>query len=682
MRLYDVCLVFGPMALLLSGSGLFVLGSRLETRHRMFYSYIFIFLLLVLASTIVVGLRLDAATVYPPALLFNYALVDDFAVRLALRADWFSYVFALPLVILLILVTFYLVLRQPLAERDDKIVTGRLFGLLLMAGGAGLATLYSADLVMLYFWQEVLGLVIYLLTGPGLRGADAQPASYRAWGVNWFAGLLILAPFLTIISRSGGHSFYTDISPATIDTLLFGLVTLGAIFKAAQFPFSSWFGGQSGLPPAVWGWLGGAVLGGLAVYVPGRLQLIGAGGGLNLWADLRWPLLVIGALTLLTSGWLGVREPGLVKKTAWLIMAQLGFVTLGLGTGDLAMVALQLVSLAIAGPALFICADLMTIEAAPPPPNPGGKGLPVPVARPAYFRPILSVLYIIAAIGVTGLPLSPAYPVHWQILSELLAAGSRLDLFCMVCIIFGIALAVAIIGQSMAQFLNAARRTVEAPNLRSYWSLTGPGLLCLLLLLVGCWPGLLNFWVNHFVTGLVPASQTSPVLSNALFGPGGWFALLLLLGGLLAGLAFVRLKHGLAVTAFQGGLFFGSQNERETAERTWQELRGTQTRSLTVNTAAPKGFEDEFFQTGFRAQIPVQPTIEPRLPAAEFLGPLNSRLLALYQLLDSGFVGNLFGRIGLGALARLRFAFDWLTERFYAALAAFLLIILIILLTR
>ncbi len=682
MRLYDVCLVFGPMALLLSGSGLFVLGSLMETRRRMFYSYIFIFLLLVLASTIVVGLRLDAATVYPPATLFNYALVDDFAVQMAFRADWFSYVFALPLVILLVLVTFYLVLRQPLAERDDKIVTGRLYGLLLMAGGAGLATLYSADLVMLYFWQEVLGLVIYLLTGPGLRGAAAQPSSYRALGVNWFAGLLILTPFLTIISRSGGHSLYTDISPATVDTLLFGLVVVGAIFKAAQFPFGTWFGGQSGLPTAVWGWLGGGVLFGLAVYVPGRLQLIGASAGLNLWTDLRWPLLAIGALTLLTSGWLGVREPGLVKKTAWLIMAQMGFVTLGLGTGDLAMVGLQLVTLSICGPAMFICADLMTIEAALPPPNPGGKGLPVPVSRPAYFRPILTVLYLIAAIGATGPPLSPSYPVHWQILSELLAAGSRLDLVCFACVIFGVALAVVIVGQSIAQFLIDERRTVETPNLRSYWSLVAPGLLCLLLLLVGFWPGSLSFWVNHLLVGLVPASQTQPILNNALFGPGGWFALLLLLGGLAALVVFMRLKRGQAVTAFQGGLFFGSQNEREAAERAWQELRGTQSRALTVNTAAPKGFEDEFFQTGFRAQAPVQPTIGPHLPAAELLGPLNSRLLALYQVLDSGFVGNLFGRIGLGALARLRFAFEWLTERFYAALAAFLLIILIILLTR
>lgn len=682
MRLYDICLVFGPMALLLSGSGLFVLGSLLKNRRRMFYSYIFIFLLLVLASTLVVGLRLDAATVYPPATLFDYALVDDFAVRLAFRADWFSYVFALPLVILLVLTIFYLVLRQPLAERDDKIVTGRLFGLLLIAGGAGLAALYSTDLVMLYFWQEVLGLAIYLLTGPGLRGADSHPTSYQALGVNWFAGLLILVPFLTIISRSGGHSLYTDISPATIDTVLFGLVAAGALFKAAQFPFGTWFGGQGGLSPAVWGWLGGGVLFGLAVYVPGRLQLIEASADINLWAAMRWPLLISGALTLLTGGWLGVREPRLVKKTAWLILAQMGFVTLGLGTGDLAMVGLQLISLAIGGPAMFICADLMTIETAPPPPNPDGKGLPIPVARPAYFRPILAVLYLIAAVGATGLPLSPAYPVHWQILSELLGAGSRLDLACFVGVIFGLALAIAIMGQSIAQFLNDERRTVEASNLRSYWTLAVPGLLGLLLLLVGFWPGSLNFWVNHFVTGLVPTSQNQPVLNNALFGPGGWFALLVLLGGLLALVAFVRLKPGQSVAAFQGGLFFGSQTEREAAERSWQELRGTQSRALAVNTAAPKGFEDEFFQTGFRAQIPVQVKVEPRLPAAEFLGPLNSRLQALYQLLDSGFVGNLFGRIGLVALVRLRLVFEWLTERFYAALAAFLLIILIILLTR
>jgi hypothetical protein len=347
------------------------------------------------------------------------------------------------------------------------------------------------------------------------------------------------------------------------------------------------------------------------------------------------------------------------------------------------MVGLLLSSQALFVPALFICADLLTIEVAPPPPNPAGKGLPIPVKRPAYFRALLAIFYVVSALGALGLPLSPTYPAHWQILTGLLADGSRLALGAFACTIFGLVLALALVIQSLAQFLHDERRTVVGADTRSYWSLVVPGGLGLSLLVAGFYPRILSPWINHFTVGLLPVAQPPATLDRNLFGPGGWFGLALLGGVLVAFGLFRRWRRVAVLAAFNGGLLYGSEDELEAARRDWTKLRGREQRSLVAaQEALPTGFEDEFFRSGFRAPTVVVPKTAPRLPAAEFLGPLNSRLSLFYRLLDPGFSGNLFARLSLRGLSWLRFAFEWLTERFYAALAAFLLIILIILLTR
>ena len=85
---------------------------------------------------------------------------------------------------------FYLLVRNPSAEKGDGIATGRLYGLIFIAEGAGLGAFYSADLVVTYFWLEAAGLALYLLEWAGFAGASARPISYRALGIKFLAGQL------------------------------------------------------------------------------------------------------------------------------------------------------------------------------------------------------------------------------------------------------------------------------------------------------------------------------------------------------------------------------------------------------------------------------------------------------------------------------------------------------------
>lgn len=684
MSLYNFCLIAGPAILLIGGSLLLVAG-RLVPFRWLYFGFVFTILTLALITQIIVGLGLNTALTknYAVVSLFNYAFIDSFQVQMSFRADWFSYIFALSLVALTLLISVYLALRQPDIEDNRNIKVGRLFGLIMLAAGTALAAFYTADLIMLVFWLETFGLITYLLIGPGLRGATSSNAAYQAFGVTWLGGLLIFVTFLIIISRNGGNALYPNLAPATLDNLLFGLVVIGAILKAAQFPVSSWLGDLNQLPAAVYGLLCAGAIFPLAIYVPLRLQLIAAPSGQDFLASDGWLLLLAGALALLTCGWLGIRELEYTKKSVYLVLTQMSFAIIAVGLDDFRMAGLQIISLLLFAPALFICADLMAIESAPPPPNPSGKGAPVPVNRPPYYRYILTTLYAISAVGAVGLPIALSYPVHWQILSDLLTQGSRLSYFSFACVIIGIILSLAIAAQILASFLNAEIRTVEAANNRSYWTLIVPGLFALASLIAGFNPAILDNWLNKFTTGLAAPDQIT--VPRSLLEPSGWFGLLALLAGLIAVGLYVGKRKFLAAPVFNGGLL--SEEEITELNKQWRKIRGREQLSLTVaEEALPSGFEDEFFRSGFRgqavAQAQAQAKIEPRLATTDFFGPLNSRLRPIYQIFDTSFGGGLFGRIGLIVLGRLRTAFEWATARFYAALAAFLLIILIILLTR
>ena len=101
----------------------------------------------------------------------------------------------------------------------------------------------------------------------------------------------------------------------------------------------------------------------------------------------------------------------------------------------------------------------------------------------------------------------------------------------------------------------------------------------------------------------------------------------------------------------------------------------------------PEGFEDDFFGAAFgRKPKPARPDRrplpDPRLTAADYFGPLSTRWRGIARLLDTGSDGGFFAVLLLRLMDRVRQVFEWLVERFYPALAAFILLIFIILLTR
>ncbi|MEI6044662.1 MAG: proton-conducting transporter membrane subunit [Chloroflexota bacterium] len=671
LSIYDILLVLGTLLPLIAGTFFFFFGWIYD-KHNWFYRLtIGGITLITLACQLGLAYGFGDVMRTPFVSLFKWSPLSDFEVTVAFRGDLLSFFFALPLVILTSLLIFYLLVRQPEPEHSADIERGRLYGLLLMAEGTGLAAFYAADLVMLYAWLEALGLCFYLLAGPGLHGVSSPKAAYRSYCASIFAGFAILAPLLVIVSRNGGISLYHQLSPATVDELLFTFVVLGVLVKASQFPFQIIFGKLKKLPAAAHALLSIGTLLPLAVYLPLRLQTIVA-DRIDLFKALGWLFLPVGALTIFCCGWLALRETALVQRTAYLATGAFGLVVIALGLGNLAAALWQLLGLSLAVPLLFLCADLLQIENDHAPPDPKNAARSIPIQRPALFRAVLTGFYLVGAAGVLGLPLSPAYTARWQTLSGMLEGGYRFY--------FGLAgtgLVLMMLGlvQGFALFLQEPHQTEDKMRKAAWWPLLSPALLVLVSVGLGFAPILALDWLSYSLNRI--PSGGSLGLPKLFFGPGNLFGLLLLLG-LAAGLAISwRMRKIHPAPAFNGGQLFGA--EADAAEI----LRRSRNRALVLPQAEEAfGFEDEFFKIGLGDMAPPPPKVEMRLSPADYFGPLTDGLNKAYLLLDSSEGGNFFARLLLRMTGFIRRAIEWLTEKFYPALAAFILLIFIFLLTR
>jgi NADH:ubiquinone oxidoreductase subunit 5 (subunit L)/multisubunit Na+/H+ antiporter MnhA subunit len=387
-------------------------------------------------------------------------------------------------------------------------------------------------------------------------------------------------------------------------------------------------------------------------------------------------------LTIFCGGWLALRETSLVQRTAYLTAAAFGFVVVALGLGNLPAALLQLLGLSLGVPLLFICADLLQIENAPAPPDPKNAALSIPIRRPTLFRPLLVGFYVVGAIGVLGLPFSPAYTARWQTLSEMLGTGYR---FYFGLAGTGLALMMLSLIQGFALFLQDPHHTEDRLWNVTWGSLISPGLFALFSAGLGFAPILASDWLSSVTSRVLGVgcwvsgvgNDTCPPSPDTLGGPGSLFGLLLLMGIVGGALIIWRVRKLQPAPAFNGGQLFGAEAEAE------QKLYLSRNRAIVLKEEVEAfGFEDEFFKVGLGNMAPPPPKVELRLSSADYFGPLTGRLTEAYKLLDSSYSGGFFARIFLRIIGFIRRAIEWLTVRFYPALAAFILLIFILLLTR
>ena len=222
----------------------------------------------------------------------------------------------------------------------------------------------SNNLLQLFFGWEGVGLMSYLLIGFWFNRPTAVFANMKAFLVNRVGDFGFILGIALIIAYTGSLD-YTEIfaDKAELAKLIFPgtdwmLVTviciclfIGAMAKSAQFPLHVWLPDSMEGPTPISALIHAATMVTAGIFMVARMSPLYelSDTALNF-------VLVIGAITALFMGLLGVIQNDIKRVVAYSTLSQLGYMTVALGASAYSVAVFHLMTHAFFKALLFLAA--------------------------------------------------------------------------------------------------------------------------------------------------------------------------------------------------------------------------------------------------------------------------------------------------------------------------------------
>ena len=230
----------------------------------------------------------------------------------------------------------------------------------------------SNNFLQLFFGWEAVGLVSYLLIGFWYTKETAIYANLKAFLVNrvgdfgFILGIgLVLAHFgsldyATVFARAPSLASETVTlwpgAPWSLMTVIGILLFIGAMGKSAQFPLHVW------LPDSMEGPTPISALIHAATMVTAGIFMVARMSPLYELSDAALSfIMVIGAITALFMGFLGIVQNDIKRVIAYSTLSQLGYMTVALGASAYSVAVFHLMTHAFFKALLFLAAGSVII---------------------------------------------------------------------------------------------------------------------------------------------------------------------------------------------------------------------------------------------------------------------------------------------------------------------------------
>ncbi|HRK77789.1 MAG TPA: NADH-quinone oxidoreductase subunit L [Thiobacillus sp.] len=230
----------------------------------------------------------------------------------------------------------------------------------------------SNNFLQLFFGWEAVGLVSYLLIGFWYTKETAVYANLKAFLVNrvgdfgFILGIgLVLAHFgsldyATVFARAPSLASETVTlwpdTPWMLMTVIGILLFIGAMGKSAQFPLHVW------LPDSMEGPTPISALIHAATMVTAGIFMVARMSPLYELSDVALSfIMVIGAITALFMGFLGIVQNDIKRVIAYSTLSQLGYMTVALGASAYSVAVFHLMTHAFFKALLFLAAGSVII---------------------------------------------------------------------------------------------------------------------------------------------------------------------------------------------------------------------------------------------------------------------------------------------------------------------------------
>ncbi len=248
----------------------------------------------------------------------------------------------------------------------------RFFSYISLFTFAMLMLVMSNNFVQLFFGWEAVGVVSYLLIGFWYTRPTAIYANLKAFLVNrvgdfgFLLGIgLVLANFGTldyaaVFAQAPGMAGHTitiiEGQTWSLLTLICILLFVGAMGKSAQFPLHVWLPDSMEGPTPISALIHAATMVTAGIFMVARMSPL-----FELSDTALSVVMVIGAITALFMGFLGVIQNDIKRVVAYSTLSQLGYMTVALGASAYSVAIFHLMTHAFFKALLFLAAGSVII---------------------------------------------------------------------------------------------------------------------------------------------------------------------------------------------------------------------------------------------------------------------------------------------------------------------------------
>ncbi len=227
----------------------------------------------------------------------------------------------------------------------------------------------SNNLLQLFFGWEAVGLVSYLLIGFWFNKPTAIFANMKAFLVNRVGDFGFILG-IGLIAAYAGTLNYTEVfaKSGELGKLIFPgtewlLVTviciclfIGAMGKSAQFPLHVWLPDSMEGPTPISALIHAATMVTAGIFMVARMSPL-----FELSDTALSFIMVIGAITALFMGFLGIIQNDIKRVVAYSTLSQLGYMTVALGASAYSVAVFHLMTHAFFKALLFLAAGSVII---------------------------------------------------------------------------------------------------------------------------------------------------------------------------------------------------------------------------------------------------------------------------------------------------------------------------------
>lgn len=298
--------------------------------------------------------------------VYEWMHMGDFSMEIGFMVDKLT-------AMMMVVVTFVslMVHLYTIGYMKDDPGYNRFFSYISLFTFAMLMLVMSNNLLQLFFGWEAVGLVSYLLIGFWYTKPTATFANMKAFLVNrvgdfgFILGIGLIAAYtgsfnyndiFAIVEQGGLSTIHLPGTDWMLITVICICLFIGAMGKSAQFPLHVWLPDSMEGPTPISALIHAATMVTAGIFMVSRMSPL-----FELSATALNFMLVIGSITALFMGLLGIVQTDIKRVVAYSTLSQLGYMTVALGVSAYSIAAFHLMTHAFFKALLFLGAGSVII---------------------------------------------------------------------------------------------------------------------------------------------------------------------------------------------------------------------------------------------------------------------------------------------------------------------------------